>query len=167
MKKALLPALVLVVFSWTVRGESDTSHHKAVYAEINDSEASLRKVTASIKEDSGTISLTGWIDGGEVRKIVAKPGSTGSGADEYYLEKEKPLFVFSTYEKANPDTGKVIKKVEERIYFEDGSIVKWLTSDKSAPVLHGEDYASQADYLNSHCADFVEALKKKAAGNAQ
>lgn len=155
----LLPAVFLLAFSCVADADVDTAHHKAVYAQINDNESSLRKVTASSREESGRISLTGWLDGGEVQKIVAKPGSMGNGTDEFYLENEKPLFVFSTYEK----TGKT---VEERIYFDGGRIVKWLTTDKAAPVLHGEDYESQAGYLNAHCTDFVAALKSKGSGNA-
>jgi len=152
----LLPAVFLLAFACVADADVDTAHHKAVYAQINDSEASFRKVTTSSRDESGRISLTGWLDGGEVQKIVAKPGCMG-GTDEYYLENEEPLFVFSTYEK----TGKA---VEERIYFDSGRIVKWLTTDKAAPVIHGEDYESQAAYLNEHCTDFVAALKGKVAG---
>jgi len=152
-----LSVLLLLAFSCVAVADVDTAHHKTVYAQINNNGEAFQKVTASASDDSGRISLTGWLDGVEVRKIVAKPGCMGNGADEYYLENEKPLFVFSTYEK----TG---KKVEERIYFDGGRIVKWLTTDKSAPVLHGEDYESQAGYLNSHCTDFVAALKSKGTG---
>lgn len=152
-------AVLLLAFSCVARADADTSRHRAVYARINANEGSLQKVTASSGDASGRISLTGWLDGGEVRKIVAKPGCMGNGTDEYYLENGKPLFVFSTYEK----TG---KKVEERVYFDGGRIVKWLTTDKAAPVLHGEDYESQASYLTAHCTDFVDALKSKGSGKA-
>ncbi|TSA34770.1 MAG: hypothetical protein D4R65_05745 [Verrucomicrobiaceae bacterium] len=155
----LFPVVLLLAFSCVADADVDTAHHKAVYAQVNDNGDSFQKVTASASDESGRISLTGWLDGVEVRKIVAKPGCMGKGIDEYYLENGKPLFVFSTYEK----TG---KKVEERIYFDEGRIVKWLTTDKAAPVIHGEDFESQAGYLNAHCTDFVDALKSKGTGTA-
>ena len=153
--------LLCLAISLTVHAETDTSHHRAVYAEINQSEGSCRKVTASVKVDAETVSLTAWIDAGEVRKLIVKRGNAVHEIDEYYLENEKPLFVFSTYDKPDSDARSGTLHVEERIYFENGNIVKWLNNDKSAAVLHGEDYESQAEYLNSHCAEFVAAVKRK------
>lgn len=154
----LLHAFALLAFSTNATAQSDTAHHRAVYNEINAKENSLKKVTATHKDEPTVFALTGWLEGGEVKKIVAKCGDDGDGITEYYLEGEKPLFVFNTYRKGS--ASKAGARVEERLYFEDGSIFKWLTNEKPAPVLHGEDYAATTELHVTNCAAFVAALKK-------
>lgn len=161
MKACSLLHIAAALLSFSVLGhaQSDTSHHRAVYDQINEKEASLKKATATHKDDPTEFALTGWLDGGEVKKIVAKNSDDGEGVEEYYLENEKPLFVFSTYYQT-AESGKRGAKVEERLYFKDGSVFKWLTTEKPAPVFHGEDYAATTERLVTNCAAFVAALKK-------
>lgn len=158
MKAILLFSILMPMVSCIqVWGQSDTAHHRAVYAEINDKEKSFKKVLGTHKDEPLIFDLTGWMDGSEVRKIVSKSNEDGEGFEEYYLENEKPLFVYSTYQKNHLSKKPV--RIENRLYFRDGNIFKWLTNDSSAGVLHSEDYASESERLNSNCADFVAALK--------
>lgn len=156
---AFLSAAVLLTVSTTASAQNDTAHHRAVYNEINANEAALKKVTATYKDEPTVFALTGWLDGGEVKKIVAVCGDDGAGVTEYYLEGEKPLFVFNTYLKG-AEGSKNRAKVEERLYFKDGSIFKWLTTEKPAPVFHGEDYQATTELHTTNCEAFVAALKK-------
>jgi|JI6StandDraft_1071083.scaffolds.fasta_scaffold01738_9 hypothetical protein len=151
--------LVCLTFAMHAHAQSDTAHHRAVYSQINAQAASLTKVTATYKDDPTEFALTGWLDGGEVKKIVAKNSDDGEGVEEFYLENEKPLFVFSTYYQNGQD-GKRGAKIEERLYFKEGSLFKWLTTEKPAPVFHGEDYAATRERLVTNCTAFVAALKK-------
>ena len=59
--------------------------------------------------------------------------------------------------------GKRGAKVEERFYFKDGAIFKWLTTEKPAPVFHGEDYQATTEMHTANCAAFLAALKKAAS----
>ncbi|HAL70197.1 MAG TPA: hypothetical protein DCP71_00275, partial [Verrucomicrobiales bacterium] len=77
--------------------QSDTAHHRAIYSQINQQEKSLQRVTGTHRDDPLVFELTGWMEKGVLRKIVAKSNEDGAGAEEYYLENEKPLFVYSTY----------------------------------------------------------------------
>ncbi|MBL9131606.1 MAG: hypothetical protein JNG86_10430 [Verrucomicrobiaceae bacterium] len=158
--------MALLAASLTARAQSDTAHHRATYNAINAKEASLTKVTATHKDDPTEFALTGWLEGGEVKKIVALCSDDGAGVTEYYLEDEKPLFVFNTYLQGG-EGQKKRPKVEERLYFKDGSIFKWLTTEKPAPVFHGEDYAATTELYTTNCAAFVAALKKGKTGKAQ
>jgi hypothetical protein len=133
---------------------SDTAHHRKIYNQIKDNEASFTKVTAKHKIDSKGFSLTGWVQDGEVKKITALSGTKGRDATEYYLEDGQPLFVYNTYPQKSGD------EVVERLYFKDGSIFKWLTTEKPAPVFHGEDYAATTEMHTANCAAFVAALKE-------
>jgi len=145
--------ITLVALAITsARAEVDTTHHKAVYKQINDNLKSFNRVTAEVQGESGPIALTGWLEDGVARKIVATPGNTGSGVDEYYLEEGKPLFVFGT--RKNEETG---ERIEERLYFVDGEIAKWLTTDKTF-VPHSEDYVGFTEQLNANAGTFIAAL---------
>lgn len=153
-----LPAAFLLAFSAVAHAQSDTAHHRAVYNAVNEQASSFKKVAATHKDDPTEFALTGWLEGGQVRKIVATNGDDGVGVEEYYLENEKPLFVYNTYTSGG-------KKIEERLYFKDGEIFKWLTTEKPAPVFHGEDYAANTERIVSNTTAFVAALKQ-AAGKA-
>jgi hypothetical protein len=164
-----LSLLTLVVFSGSALAQKDTAHHRAVFDSINKAEASMQKVTASHKDEPTEFALTGYLQNGEVKKIVSLCGDDGSGPVEYYLEDEKPLFVYSTWYRMT-DSGKKGAKIEERLYFKDGEIFKWLTTEKPAPVFHGEDYQATTEMHTANCAAFVAALKKaagKSSGKAQ
>lgn len=138
--------------------QSDTAHHRAIYSQINQQEKSLQRVTGTHRDDPLVFELTGWMEKGVLRKIVAKSNEDGAGAEEYYLENEKPLFVYSTYLRNHLSATPL--RIENRLYFKEGEIFKWLTNDKDASVLHGEDYAAEGERLTANCAAFVAALKK-------
>lgn len=166
---ALLSFVALISFTASTFAQAETAHHREVFNAINKAEASMQKVTATHKDEPTEFALTGHLQNGEVRKIVSLCGDDGSGPVEYYLEDEKPLFVFSTWYKMTED-GKRGPKVEERLYFKDGEIFKWLTTEKPAPVFHGEDYQATTEMHTTNCAAFVAALKKaasKSSGKAQ
>jgi hypothetical protein len=160
---ALLALASFISLASPASGQTDTAHHRAVYNAINEAEAAMQKVTASHKDEPTEFALTGYLQNGEVKKIVAICGDDGSGPVEYYLENEQPLFVYSTWFKTT-ESGKRGAKVEERLYFKDGEIFKWLTTEKPAPVFHGEDYQSMTESLTQNCKAFVAALKKGKAG---
>lgn len=162
--RTLLHAATFLVAAAIARAQNDTAHHRAVYNEINANEAALKKATAAHKNDETAFALTGWLDDGEVKKIVAVCGDDGDGVTEYYLEGEQPLFVFNTYLKG-AEGSKNRAKVEERLYFKDGSIFKWLTTEKPAPVFHGEDYQATTELHTTNCEAFVAALKKGKAAD--
>jgi len=130
--------------------EADVSHQRNVYQQINESTGNMKKVNATVPGKSGTVSLTGWLEDGEPRKITASPGLSGAGSDEFYLEQGQPVFVFSTL-KGNDGT------IEDRVYLENGEIVKWISTDPSF-VAHGEDHASLTERLASEVPRYAEAL---------
>ncbi len=83
-------------------------------------------------QGAGWRGADGWIDTDDVPvKILAKlPGET----DEFYVGPDGKLaFVYREWDKDGA-------KVEERFYMDAEGIVKWLSTEKNAPVMHGEDY---------------------------
>ncbi|TLD72257.1 hypothetical protein FEM03_02565 [Phragmitibacter flavus] len=141
--------------------QKDTAHHREVYAEINKNEGSYQKVKASYGEDETTFEIVGFFDGATLRKIVARvPGEDGNGHDEYYVENGQPLFVFNTYDSVDPVSEKDMK-VENRLYFKDGRMVKWLDTKKKPVDPKSEDFQLEAERLTTNFKNFVVALKAK------
>jgi hypothetical protein len=139
--------------------DPDISHQRQVYREINASAADLEKVSATLPGADGPVSLQGWKENGQLRKITASPGLSGAGFDEFYLEGGQPVFVFSTLKK---DGGKAI---EDRVYLENGEIVKWLSTDPSF-VPHSEDAASMLERLGTEIPRYTQALGGSAGTEA-
>lgn len=150
---------MLVILPFLAEAQEDTAHHREVYKEINAKQGSYRKVVATHEDSPLMFSLTGYLDGDEVRKIVAVSSEDGAGYEEFYLEEEKPLFVFSTYSQNHLTEHPV--KVEDRRYFRDGRVFKWLSTDKSADPATAEDNVESTRRLNALCRAFVAELKGK------
>lgn len=132
--------------------QKDTAAHRALYQEINDGAADMQSMTGKLQGDDGRIALTAWKDDDGIRKIVAKePNGT---VTEYYLQEEEPMFVFRMFKDGDG------VKVEERLYFKDGEIFKWLTTEKNAPVFHAEDYQATTEMHVDACTNYLKALKK-------
>jgi hypothetical protein len=154
---------ILLAVSLTVTAsvaQEDTAHHRAVYKEINEKQAAYRKITGTYTDEPLVFDLTGWLDeGGKLRKIATRVGEDGEGFEEYYLENEKPIFVYSTYREAQ---GAVV--IENRLYFDkQGNLFKWLTSDRSVGSRSAVELSEEKERLSGNCANFVAALKKKTA----
>lgn len=125
----------------------DTSAQKAVYSQIEKNLDTYKKVKA--RGPDGT-SLTGWIGQDDIPvKILAKsPGLL----EEYYSGPDGKLaFVYREWDKGGA-------KVEERLYMDADSIVKWVSTEKNAPVLHGEDYSEMWRALVKSAVEYSKVL---------
>ncbi len=145
-----------------MQAQDDTAHHRAVYQEINEKAASWKQVKATHKDDPIVFELQGWMDGKDLRKILSiVPGEDGDGSEEYYLENGQPLFVFRRYSDINQDTGKVLAKHEDRFYFKDGKMFKWLDTAKKPVKTTSEDFIAEAERLALNTRSFITAFKGK------
>jgi hypothetical protein len=161
---SLLISLFLTAHQQGIKAQDDTAHHRAVYTEINEKQASLRQVKATHKDEPLVFELTGYYDGQTLRKILVNtPGEDGDGSEEYYIENGLPLFVFSHYKSGGVDAGKAAKLVENRFYFKDGKMFKWLDTDKKTIGAKSPDFTQEAERLTSNYKDFLIAFKGKGA----
>lgn len=161
----LIPSLFSMLMIVTqLQAQDDTAHHRAVYKEINEKAASSKPVKATHKDDPIVFELQGWSDGKELRKIISVvPGEDGDGNEEYYLENGQPLFVFRRYSDINQDTGKVLARHEDRFYFKDGKMFKWLDTAKKPVQTTSEDFTAEAERLTLNTQSFIAAFKGKTA----
>lgn len=150
---------VVTAFSGKILAQQDTAHHRALYKEINEAAEAMDTAEAKARDEEREVTLKAWLEGGNVRKILAS--DAGGTISEYYLEEEEPVFVFNV----SPDAAG--GKVEERLYFRDGVVFKWLTTEKDAPVFHAEDYQATTELHLRLTALYLDALGKgAAAGNS-
>jgi len=170
MMKVLLGWISFAVLVATLQfgsvayAQEETAHHRKIYAAINAAQTKMRQVNATYRDEPVEFALTGWFEGNELKKIVARSNGDGDGVTEYYLEGQQPLFVFNTYHLGS--VSQKGAKVEERLYFQDGAIFRWLTTEKPTPVLHSEDYQATTELYETNCKAFVEALNKAKSGKA-
>lgn len=154
---ACLPVLLGILLCHHTNAQDDTAHHRAVYAEINQHAASYQHAKATHRDDPIVFQLEGWFDGPALRKILATvPGEDGNGSEEYYLEDGQPLFVFRRYQSGR-------KSIEDRFYFRQGRMFKWLGSDRHSIAPGSPDFTSEAARLTGNCAHFIAAFKSRAA----
>lgn len=159
----LIPSLFsLLLFVSPMQAQDDTAHHRAVYQAINEKAATSKPVKATHKDDPIVFELQGWFDGKELRKIISiVPGEDGDGVEEYYLENGQPLFVFRRYSDINQDTGKVLARHEDRFYFREGKLFKWLDTAKKTVKPTSEDFIAEAERLTLNTQSFIAAFKGK------
>lgn len=96
--------------------------------------------------------LTAYFSDQSLRKLVAKfYGETGQAREEYYFWDDRLFFVLRVESRYNkPLSGKVKTKSEERFYFTDDVLIRWLDPRKrevpAGPELQqrGRDWLVQA-----------------------
>lgn len=145
--KRWLPVAVVFLAVAASAWAQDVSAQKAVYDSIEKNLGSYKKVKAKGPDGAA---LTGWIDTDDVPvKIEAKlKGET----DEFYTGPDGKLtFVYREWDKDGA-------KVEERFYMDAEGIVKWLSTEKNAPVMHGEDYREMWQALIKSCVEYSKVL---------
>jgi hypothetical protein len=137
---------------------SDTTHHKALYKQINDNLNSFNKRSITRKLDGVLYRLDGWFKNGEAIKIVAKAQKPDDhmGTEEYYIENSQPLFVFRVSDMLDSETGEImVRRAENRFYFRDGHLFKWLTWDKSEIRADEEIFGDEGEFLSTRCRELI------------
>jgi hypothetical protein len=135
------------------------------YANINQNVARYRRVKKNLSGFSAEGGeLFAYFHGPTVMKMVATFfGETGRTVEEYYFWNGQLIFVFQTenhYDK--PLSGKVVRKTENRFYFKDDKLIRWLDENGKEVAPDSSEYApKQADYLKMS-KQFVEGAKSKA-----
>ena len=174
MKSILLTIVVLTLSTLPAKAGSRVSNPQANdsvepirqhYASINKEAAHYRRVKKNLlgfSAEGGE--LVAYFHGPTIMKMVATFfGETGRSIEEYYFWNEKLIFVFQTESRYDKPFGKVVRKIENRFYFKDDKLIRWLDENGKEVAPDSAEYASkQADYLKTS-KQFVEGAKSKAA----
>lgn len=120
------------------------------YAQINKRSKTYRKV----KKDAEGFSLEGgemtaYFSGKQVMKIAAIfYGESGRSTADFYFWDGKLIFVFhKRFNYSEPMSGKVVSTEENRYYFNEGTLIKWLEGKKDKNVNDEEAKELSASWI--------------------
>lgn len=143
---ALLLALPLLLVAPAGHGADDaTAHHKAVYAEVNRNLATYQvaKSTFEIAGAPSEASVTTWRENGTLRRMdVRYPDDHGDAVQQFYYDHAGLVFVFETVTTAAIDGSRASRR-EDRCYFKDGRMIRWLDGEKRSVSPTARDYADK------------------------
>ena len=130
------------------------------YAQINSKLASYRKVKKDLSGFSAEGGeLVAYFHGPSIMKMVATYfGETGKATEEFYYWNGRLIFVWRQelrYDK--PLSGKVVGKKENRYYFADDKLIRWI-DENGKEVANTQ--SAESEYLKSS-KEFSEAARSK------
>ena len=134
------------------------------YAQVNSKAARYRKVKKELSgfsAEGGT--LLAYFDGPNIMKIAATfYGETGRTSEEYYYWDGKLIFVLRKESRYNkPLSGKVVATIENRFYFKDDKLIRWLDENGKQAASDTSEYTDkQKEYLDSS-KEFTEGVRAK------
>lgn len=142
--KMLFPWVVLLVAAMVAPAlAQDLSSQKALYNTIEENLDSYRRLTATTENG---VALTGWMnrDGRFVKIVTENNGNTA----EFYLGPDNRVaFVFLDWNKNGTH-------LEDRIYFANKSIVKWISDDKDTNTLDAATLNNRYHGFVRFCHDY-------------
>ena len=167
-----IAAFLLGVLSFSLTNlsaQNDTVHHRAVYKSINEGLRRFDKQTVSFKHEGVGYRIEGWLKGGKIVKIIVKsPTDKHFGTEEYYIENGQPLFVFRVRDMLDSETGEVmIKGAENRFYFRDGHLFKWLDFNKSEVSPNDEFFGDEGESILMNFRMFINAFNTSSQANTK
>lgn len=134
------------------------------YSAINKRAGKYRKVR---KELSG-FSLEGgqlvaYFDGPRLVKIIANHyGEGGRSVEEYYFSNDRLIFVYQRdlrYDR--PMSGRVVSTKENRLYFNDDQLIRWIDEDGRPSSASGEGLQTRQKELLETARQFVAGARSK------
>lgn len=128
----VLLAAALIAIPATTQAQADTAQARQVFAQINQQLPQLQRITFSAKRPATNYPAQGkaWVDAGVVKKIeIIERDDSGDAVSEFYYSGDSLIFVFEAVQGfANAgQSSKQITVSEERFYYRDGQLFKWLS----------------------------------------
>jgi hypothetical protein len=164
----LLPVFPRVAINSSVAGEPQSTDPiqsiRQQYTAINKRLAKYKKVRKKLSGyslEGGE--LVAYFAGQSVVKIVANHyGEGGKSVEEYYYSSGKLIFVFRKDQRYNkPLSGKVTQTAENRFYFENDRLIRWINETGKRVAPETDEYVKeQADILQTS-SKFLEGVRSK------
>ena len=128
--------VALVSMPAPAAAQADTALARQVVADINKGLPQLRLVTLVARRPDVEYEshVKAWADDGGVRKLeVTDHDDSGDVVTEYFYAGGALVFVYQAVKGFN-DAGRMVTRGEERQYFRDGRMFKWLSGMDKAEV---------------------------------
>lgn len=144
--------------------QADTAHHRKVYAEINGKTAAYQKTEREFTEENTEVTVTGWSEKGELRKLsVLLLSGDGRALEEYCLEDGQPLFIYTVVTTKELVSGKVVDRIEDRYYFKGKRLIKWLSDDQQQVDPDSIEFSEAEETLLKDFKQFAKLLSAEKA----
>jgi hypothetical protein len=155
----------LVAASNAAYAQDDTAAARQLFADVNRQLAGMRKsnTLARLPGVAWTSEVRAWSDTEGVRKLEAiDRDDDGDVVTEYYYAGGRLVFAYQATRGFNP-AGKQVTRNEEREYFADGRMFKWLGGmDKVANPPAGAGFAKESAARLAASAFYLQALARAA-----
>jgi hypothetical protein len=120
-----------------------------------------RKALSGFSLEGGQ--LVAYFDGPALAKIVATHyGEMGGTVEEYYFANGKLIFVFEKVLHYNkPMSGKVVHTMENRYYFDNDNLIRWIEENGKQADTSSEEFRSKQKELLDHSKLFTAGARSK------
>lgn len=153
MNKSVIVCFLFAAVS--VRAADSSAEEKvktirAHYSEIEGSLKNCKQLKRDLPEESTEGGeLTAYLKDSSVRKLSAKFfGEMGRTLMEYYFWDNQLIFVLRVESRYTKILSGVVKsKTEERFYFSDGSLIRWLDAKNKDVTASPDKAARERDHL--------------------
>ena len=148
--------------------QPSTAHARQVFAATNQQLGQLQRVAFTSKRPNADYPAEGkaWFDGPTVKKMeITERDDSGDVVSEFYFDGPTLVFLFVAV-KGFAESGPPVKQVtrlEERYYFRDGKMFKWLSgmgNDKSETPPSSAEFANAARNNLAAAEVFVKAAQQ-------
>jgi hypothetical protein len=173
VKRISLAVVVIVLFGVVASSEANAQAAQGPdpiqairqqHAAINRNAARYKKVKKELLNFSAEGGeLVAFFSGPSIVKISATfYGEMGRATDEFYYSNDKLIFIFRRHSHYRmPLTGKVVRITENRYYFKDDKLIRWIGEDgKQVSSSSSEFAAKEAEHLASS-KQFTEGARSK------
>ena len=134
------------------------------YAAINRKAARYKKVKKELlgfSAEGGE--LVAYLSGPSIVKISATfYGEMGRATDEFYYANDKLIFTFRKHLHYNaPLTGKVVRITENRYYFKDDKLIRWIGEDGKQVSTTAPEFPQAEARLLASSKQFIDGARSK------
>ena len=134
------------------------------YAAINRGAARYKKVKKELlgfSAEGGE--LVAFTRGPSIVKLTATfYGEMGRATDEFYYANDKLIFIYRKHSHYNrPLTGKVVRTIENRFYFKDDKLIRWIGEDGKQVSTTAPEFAQVENRLLASSKQFIDGARSK------
>lgn len=164
---ALVPVVSLAVpAAGLAQADADAAFARRVFAEVNQALPRMQQAAFTARRPGVEYTSHGkaWSQSGAVRKIeIVEHDDSGDVVSEFYYADGALVFVYEAVKGFRGSSGQQVAVNEERLYFRDGRLVKWLSgmgNDKTDHPAGGASFAEASKSRLAASAAFLAAARK-------
>lgn len=137
-----------------------TAYQRQVYAEVNQSLDGMRTASKTFSVDGAPVEIhvTTWSDGSGIRKMtMSMPDDHGDNIQDYYYDRGALVFVYEVITTQDIRGGSVSRE-ENRYYFENNQMFRWLDSNKQSVSRSDEEFVTRESEMLQTSEEYIRRM---------